>query len=209
RFALAALVSELRIGLAAFDTGDPATDVQAVFSWSYQQLSAPAALLFRLLGLHPGPDLTGPAAASLAGLAVRNARSALAELARAHLVTEHAPGRFAFHDLLRAYAAGQAHLHDEAEEQAAENRILDHYLHAAHAAAVTLQPSSDPITVLPPGPGVSPEPQPAGYAAARAWFQAEYPVLLAAIQLGAATGWDTHAWQLAWTMTEYLARQGQ
>ena len=88
-------------------------------------------------------------------------------------------------------------------------RMLDHYLHAAHAAAITLQPSSDPVPVLPPELGVAPEPEPAGYAAAQAWFQAEYPILLAAIQLAAATGWDARAWQLAWTLTEYLARQGQ
>jgi tetratricopeptide (TPR) repeat protein len=214
RFLLEALASELRdtpcAGLAVFGTGDQATDVQAVFSWSYQQLGARAARMFRLLGLHPGPDITVPAAASLAGLARGEARSALAELARAHLVTEHAPGRFGFHDLLRAYAAGQAHLHDtQAERQAAAHRMLDHYLDAARAAAITLQPFSDPVPVPSPEPGVAPEPQPAGYAAARAWFHAEYPVLLAATQLAAATGWDARAWQLAWTLTEYLARQGQ
>jgi NB-ARC domain len=34
--------------------GDPTSDVQAVFSWSYQALTPDAARLFRLLGLHPG-----------------------------------------------------------------------------------------------------------------------------------------------------------
>ena len=42
--------------------------MRAVFSWSYQQLTGEAARMFRLLGLHPGPDITVPAAASLAGL---------------------------------------------------------------------------------------------------------------------------------------------
>ena len=214
RFSLAALASELRdtrrAVLAILDTGEQATDVQAVFSWSYRQLGAAAGRLFRLLGLHPGPDITVSAAASLAGLALGDAHRVLAELARAHLVTEHVPGRFAFHDLLRAYAADQAHLYDtKAERQAAAHRMLDHYLHTAHAAAITLQPSSDPVPVLPLEPGVTPEPEPAGHAAAQAWFQAEYPVLLAAIRLAGVTGWDSRAWQLAWTLTEYLARQGQ
>ena len=85
---------------------DPATDVRAVFSWSYRAAHAPAAArLFRLLGLHPGPDIAAPAAASLAGLPSGAARPLLAELTRAHLLTEHVPGRYAFHDLLRAYAA--------------------------------------------------------------------------------------------------------
>ena len=214
RFPLEQLASELRdtrnAGLAVFDTGDQATDLQAVISWSCRQLGAPASRLFRLLGLHPGPDITVSAAASLAGLPKGDARSALAELARAHLVTEYTPGRFAFHDLLRAYAVGQAHLRDsEAERQAATHRMLDHYLHAAHAAAVTLKPSADPVLVRPAEPGVVLEPEPPDYAAARAWFQAEHPVLVAEIQLAAATGLDTPAWHLALTMTEYLARQGQ
>ena len=53
--------------LDALETGDPAASVRAVFSWSYRQLSGAAARMFRLLGLHPGPDITVPAAASLAG----------------------------------------------------------------------------------------------------------------------------------------------
>ncbi len=43
----------------------PATtpaSVRAVFSWSYQQLSPAAAGMFRLLGIHPGPDISAPAA---------------------------------------------------------------------------------------------------------------------------------------------------
>ena len=32
--------------------------------------------MFRLLGLHPGPDIAAPAAASLAGLPLRQARAA-------------------------------------------------------------------------------------------------------------------------------------
>jgi hypothetical protein len=46
------------------------------------------------------------AAASLAGLARDKARAVLTELSMASLIAEHAPRRFAFHDLLRAYTAG-------------------------------------------------------------------------------------------------------
>ena len=96
--------------LDAFDTGDPASSARTVFSWSYRSLSQPAARMFRLLGLHPGPDITEAAAASLAGVAADQAHRSLAELTAAHLVTEQVPGRFSFHDLLRAYAAEQARL---------------------------------------------------------------------------------------------------
>ena len=73
--------------------------------------------MFRLLGVHPGPDITVAAAASLAGVDAAQARQALRELAAAHLIAEHAPGRYAFHDLLRAYAAEQA-ASDDSEKPA-------------------------------------------------------------------------------------------
>jgi hypothetical protein len=59
--------------------------------------------MFRLLGVHPGPDISVPAAASLAGTTHAQARRDLAELSGAHLVTEHVPGRYSAHDLLHAY----------------------------------------------------------------------------------------------------------
>ena len=211
-FPLASLAGELRDvrgRLHAFGGGEAAADARAVFSWSYQQLSPQAARLFRLLGLHPGPDTTACAAASLAALPAGQARSSLAELARANLVTERSPGRFTSHDLLRAYAIEQARAHDTDDDQkAAISRVLDHYLYTAHAASLRLHPRSEPLTLPPPPPGVLPEEQ-AGFAGAWAWFDAEHPVLLAAIEQAAATGWDTHAWQLAWTLMDFLDRQGR
>jgi DNA-binding SARP family transcriptional activator len=112
---LGALATELRDAgnrLDVLDTGDPAVGIRAVFSWSSQQLSPPAARLFRLLGLHSGPDITARAAASLAGLDLAGARRLTRELARAHLITEHTPGRYCLHDLLRTYATDQAHAED-------------------------------------------------------------------------------------------------
>ena len=212
-FELAALAGELRGtrgGLNEFAGVDPATDARAVFSWSYRQLSPAAARLFRLLGLHPGPDLGEPAAASLAGLPRARARTLLAELAQAHLIVEHAPGRYTFHDLLRAYATEQAQLVDAGEQRrTALHRTLDHYVHTAHAAARLLRPERDPLpaALLPPQPGVLPEDL-AGHVRALDWFTTEHAVLLAALDHAAATGWDTHAWQLAWTMADFLDRQG-
>ena len=51
--------------------------------------------MFRLLGVHPGPDISLPAAASLNGIPLRQARETLTELTRAHLLSQPAPGRFA------------------------------------------------------------------------------------------------------------------
>jgi len=139
--------------LDALATGEDATDPRAVFSWSYQQLAAEPARMSRLLGLHPGPDVTAPAAASLAAATPAGVRQMLRELTRAHLLTEHAPGRYACHDLLRAYAADQAGAaDDENARRAAAGRVLDHYLHTASAAALLLEPLPVSGTMTRPEP---------------------------------------------------------
>jgi tetratricopeptide (TPR) repeat protein len=189
-------------------TDDPYTDVRAVFSWSYHALTPDAARLFRLLGLHPGPDLAAPAAASLAGLPASTVRPMLAELTRASLLVEHTPGRYTFHDLLRAYATDLTHTTDpDQQRRDATHRMLDHYLHTAHLADRLLYPSRDPITLTPPQPRVTLQ-HTADYQQAMAWFTTERPVLLAAVDHAAALGFDTHTWQQAWTLSTFLNRQG-
>ncbi|MET8085745.1 tetratricopeptide repeat protein [Micromonospora sp. NPDC005237] len=211
-FSLATLAAELRAAprpLDSFDGGDAGTDVQAVFSWSYRSLTPAAARLFRLFGCHPGPDIGVAAAASLAGLPREQVPRLLAELAHAHLVSEHAPGRFGAHDLLRAYAAEQADRLEPAEaRRAAIRRGLDHYLHTAHAAALLLQPGRDPVALAAAPPGVAPE-EITDHAQALDWFTIEYPVLLAAVAHGKRAGFDGHAWQLAWTLVDFLQRRGR
>ena len=154
--------------------------------------------------LFRSPDICVPAAASLAATAQPGARRLLRELARAHLITEHAPGRYAFHDLLRAYAAEQAHhTGSQAGRDAATGRVLDYYLHTAAAAARLLNPAKEPVALAPPRPGSVPG-QPADYRQALAWFEAEHQVLLAALTLAAGSGFDAHAWQLPWALAAFL-----
>ncbi|MFF0151980.1 ATP-binding protein [Micromonospora sp. NPDC005203] len=211
-FGLAALAHELREAphpLDSFDGGDAGSDVQAVFSWSYRSLTPAAARLFRLFGCHPGPEIGVAAAASLAGLPRGQVPRLLAELAHAHLVTEQAPGRFGAHDLLRAYAAELAERLEPAQaRRAAIRRGLDHYLHTAHAAALLLQPGRDPVALAAAPPGVLPE-EITNHGQALTWFTIEYPVLLAAVAHARRAGFDGHAWQLAWTLVDFLQRRGR
>jgi tetratricopeptide (TPR) repeat protein len=209
-FPLATLAADLGNSTNSLDSlhgGDPSSDVRAVFSWSYRTLSDGAARLFRLLGLHPGPDVTTPATASLAAVPPGQARTLLAELTQAQLLTEVTPGRYTFHDLLRAYAIEQSRAQDSDDaRQAATHRLLDHYLHTAYAAALLLYPMWDPIALARPQPGVVPEAL-AGHDAALAWFAAEHHVLLAAVDVAVESGSDTHTWQLAWAFTTFLLRR--
>jgi len=202
--AVAAELSEAHGSLDAFAGPEDAVNVRAVFSWSYRALTDPAARMFRLLGVHPGPDITAVAAASLAGIRRGQARLLLGELTRAHLLAEHRPGRYACHDLLRAYAIELA---DDPEEQlAARHRMLDHYLYSALPGHNLLSPHRRPIELTSMSDGVTPE-QPADEPEAIAWFTAEEPVLLAAITQAARHRFDRHAWQLHWTAHPYLNRR--
>jgi tetratricopeptide (TPR) repeat protein len=194
--------------LDALDGGDAAASVRAVLSWSHDQLSVSAARMFRLLGLHPGPDISVAAAASLAGVPVTQARQALAELTAVSLLAEHAPGRYAFHDLLRAYATEQARaIDDEQARNAAVGRILDHYLHTARTAAGLINPARDPIPLASPRPGVVPE-QLADARQAMAWFEAEHEILAATVALADSSGFDIHAWQIPWALPDFLWLRG-
>lgn len=208
---LDALADELRRDprkLDQFSGQDATTDVRTVFSWSYRALGHDAARLFRLLGLHPGPDFTVDAAACLAGTTVPAARMLVSELVGTHLVTEHRPQRFIVHDLLRAYAAELVHSGESDEERgAARQRMFDHYLRTAYAADRLLAPRRDPISLGPLRPAADPL-LIADRDRALAWFLAEHQVLLAAVGHSAEVGFHERTWRLAWAMSTYLERQG-
>jgi tetratricopeptide (TPR) repeat protein/DNA-binding XRE family transcriptional regulator len=201
--ALAAELTELGGRLDALDVGDPAANVRTVLSLSYRHLPEAAARMFRLLGLHPGPDISAAAAASLAGVSASDARVALRDLVRASLLNETVPGRYAFHDLLRAYAAEQSALSTSAAGvENTTRRTLDHYLHTAHRAHVVLYPGRELMALPPAASGVAPESF-GGKASALAWLEAENQVLLKVVSLAAAAGFDAHAWQLPVVLWTY------
>lgn len=210
-FPLNALATELRHDehrLDALTDGDAATDIRAAFSVSYQTLTEPAARLFRLLGQHPGPHVSTPAVASLAGLPLPAVLPLLAELERANLVTQSVPSRYVLHDLLREFAAELAGaLDSDAERHAAMTRTLDHYLYTAYDADLLLYPHRYRFPLPPVGPDV-PVLKPVDHEQAMAWFVAEHPTLLAVVDHAYRHGFDTHTWQLAWTMAVYLDRRG-
>jgi DNA-binding SARP family transcriptional activator len=140
---LSVFAAELRDAprlLDALDGGDPHANLRAAFSWSCRHLSTQAAELFRLLGSYPGPDISLPTAASLAEAEPAATRAVLAELTALNLVTEHAAGRYAIHDLLRAYAAEQAKIPAVDSRAATVPRVLDHHPRNAQSAAVRRNP---------------------------------------------------------------------
>ena len=200
---LADELGDTRYRLDVLSAGQAGADVRAVFSWSYRRLSAPAARLFRLLGLHPGPDISLLAAAGLAGLGPDQARRALDEMTSAHVVTEHSPGRYLLHDLLRMYAAEQAQSYEsEDERHTAMRRMLDHYLRTAHAAATLFAVHSEPLRLPESCVGAGGK-RLTDYASAAAWCKADEAALTAAVTYAATAGFAAHAWQLAWCIEAF------
>ena len=211
-FPLAAIAEELAESdgsLHAFSGEAPAADARSAFSWSYRLLSPEAARVFRLFALHPGADCSVAAAASLAGLRRAEVRPLLAELSRAHLVSETGPGRFTCHELLRAYGSELVRALDaRPERRAARRRMFDHYLHSAHAADSALAPSRERLTLGPPVAGTVVS-EFADQARAAEWLEANRSVLLAAVEQSARRGCGDLSWQLAATIELYLDRNGR
>jgi DNA-binding SARP family transcriptional activator/tetratricopeptide (TPR) repeat protein len=209
---LAAELADARSRLDALRTGEETTDLRAVFSWSADKLSDQGARMFRLLGLHHGPDISAAAAASLAASTLAEARTALAELTRASLLTEDTAGRFGCHDLLRAYAAELASAAlSAAERDLARRRVLDHYVRTAQAAAARLYPAHVQVPLPPALDGVTAEEFSGAeaYDTALAWFAAEHRVLRNVIEQAAARRHDEHCWKLAWCWAPLLHRRGR
>jgi tetratricopeptide (TPR) repeat protein len=187
---------------------DPDSTARTAFAHSYHQLSEPAARLFRLLSVHPGPDVSQPAAASLAAIPVEQARKALDELAKAYLVEEHLPGRFACHDLLRVYAAERARASEPAAElDTALRRLLDHYLRSIVTAVSLAYPPALAVPVPAPRSGVLPEGFESGDQA-RAWCHAELPVVASLVARAAERGLDAYCWQIPSAMAPFKWRSG-
>ncbi|MER6128272.1 tetratricopeptide repeat protein [Streptomyces sp. NPDC001795] len=195
------LTADLRDESALWDalsTGDDeeAEAVRTVFAWSYRALPDQAARLFRLLGLHPGPEFGLEAAAALTGATTSRARQLLDSLVGAHLLEQTAPDRYQFHDLLRAYSIDQAQHEEPPEERrAALRRVLEWYLVTADAAQSWISPAEDRLDLAPPPDGVRPLSF-ADYDAAVDWAEREHTNLLQAVRTAAAAGDDRLAWQL-------------
>jgi len=168
-----------RLATLAVD-GDEQTAVRAAFDQSFATLPDELRRLFRLLSVISGPDFTVPVAAELIGQPPEHAARLLDRLAGAHLVEEHVPGRYHYHDLLRLYAR---ELVGDDEGAAAVRRLFDWYLRHCDAAAALLYPQ---ILRLrdPEGPPVVFD-QPA---AALAWLDAERLNLVAATVQAATHG---------------------
>jgi tetratricopeptide (TPR) repeat protein len=185
-----------RLDTLATNDDDETTAVRAVFSWSYRALPGDVAEMYRLLGLHPGPQIGLHAAAALSAAPVARARQLLDRLVAAHLLEQSTPDRYQFHDLLRAYAVDVVERDEPVDvRRVASRRVLDWYLHTAAAAVRILNPHRSHGSLDQPGQGCVPltfsTPD-----QALSWCEVERDNLVAAVHAAAAAGELVVAWKL-------------
>jgi DNA-binding SARP family transcriptional activator/tetratricopeptide (TPR) repeat protein len=202
---LAERLQQAHSPLTELEAGD--RSVAAAFALSYENLDAPQRRVFRLLGIHPGPDFDAHATAALAAVDLPEAERLLESLVDDHLLQEPAPGRYRFHDLVRQHAHAVA-LADEPEalRYKALRRVVDYYLHTAHNGSRLLDQQHPPIAVEDAADCV-PHPLPDS-AAVMAWFDANHCGVVDAQTAAEEAGWDTLVWQLAWSLDNFHYRRG-
>jgi DNA-binding SARP family transcriptional activator len=162
---------------------DRERNLAAIFDLSYQSLTEAGRVMFRRLGLVPGPDFDAYAIAALTRDDPVVAASGLEDLVDHNLVLQRVPGRYRLHDLIRLHAHVLAEGDPPDARDAAVGRLLDYYQFTAGRADALISPiPRDPLA----GPGPAHGPVLPDADAARAWLRAERPNLLAALRY--ATG---------------------
>ncbi|MEU8622244.1 BTAD domain-containing putative transcriptional regulator [Streptomyces sp. NPDC048623] len=185
-------IGELRAGDLA---------VAAVFELGYRQLPREQACAFRLLAPVARASIGLEAAAAALGLDEYDAEEVLEALVDAAMLEAPQPGRYRYHDLVRAYAL---QLEPSPADGIAESGtsvlapLLEHLLARACSAFQCMVPG-DPADVFltitseadEPGPGTSgagtseQAPAFAGMAEAQAWVTTEFECLANAVTLAA------------------------
>ncbi|WP_345672851.1 tetratricopeptide repeat protein, partial [Streptomyces phyllanthi] len=168
--------------LGGLDDGE--RNLRAVFDECLTRLTHQQADLYRLLGLHLGPDISTPAAAALTGQPVDKITPLLRQLVQARLLAQNsqARDRWSMHDLLRVHAQEQARVTMDRDRvprrryEQARSRLTDHYVRHAEAADTHLRPPGGAVSTLF-----------ASREQALAWFDAERENLLATTHAHART----------------------
>jgi tetratricopeptide (TPR) repeat protein len=183
---LVANLADERQRLDILTSDDIITAVRAVFSWSYRSLPPECARMFRLLGLHPGPDFGAHVAAALANVPLRHVRRLLQSLKDAHLIQANGRDRYQLHDVLRVYAAELANAEEPHREETVR-RLLHWYLRSADAADRLLLPHHPAMPLDLDDQDITPMPF-GSRDEALAWCEQESANLVAAVRCAAQAG---------------------
>ncbi|MFF2329526.1 MULTISPECIES: BTAD domain-containing putative transcriptional regulator [unclassified Streptomyces] len=184
--------------LAELSAGD--RSVEAAFSLSYDQLPPQLQHGFRVLGLVPTAEFDQLALAAMLGCPPAEAENVLEGLVDVSLLQQPGPGRYRFHDLVRAHARRLAQATPE-EQAPSRTALFRLYLDAGRLASDW-------------GPGGFPTgPQPVStpfsdWQHAERWLDAAGTELPDVVAHAAALGEADHACWIAEALTDYFLRRG-
>jgi tetratricopeptide (TPR) repeat protein/transcriptional regulator with XRE-family HTH domain len=163
--------------------------VAAAFDLSYADLTSEQQRLFRRLGLHPGGDIDGYAAAALDGTGPGAACRGLEALYDQCLLTEPAAGRYRMHDLIREHARVLAgRIDPDRDRDQATGRLLDYYQYTAARAGALITRYTRPAPASAAGAIPAVVPGLASREQALAWLRAERGSLFACLDHATVTG---------------------
>jgi tetratricopeptide (TPR) repeat protein/transcriptional regulator with XRE-family HTH domain len=203
----AAELANTRDRLALLETEN--LSVAAAFNLSYANLTEDQQRLFRRLGLHPGSDIDGYAAAALDGTDLSAARRGLEDLYDRYLLTEPAQGRYRLHDLIREHARALAERGDPDQDRStATSRLLDYYQHTAASANERIARQARPVRAGLPTAAPTPVPVLIDTEQALAWARAERASLLACLDHAAGADQHTRVFALTAGLSGLLRLDG-
>ena len=183
--------------------------VAAAFDLSYADLTEDQQRLFRRLGLHPGTDIDGYAAAALDGTGLSAASQGLEALYDQYLIAEPTEGRYRMHDLIREHARALADRVDSgSDREQATERLLDYYQHTAARADALITRQTQPRPAAADGAVPAVLPDLADREQALAWARAERANVLACLDHATATGQHARVTALTAGLTGLLRRDG-
>ncbi len=183
--------------------------VEASFELSYRRLAADQQSFFRCLGTSPCLDITASSAAALTGTTLGESRIALSVLTDHHLLAESTPGRFGFHDLIRAFAVARCSDEDPPRLlRQAVSQLADFYLHAVSRADQVRRKhhlgseanEDERLRQLKPFADVPAE--------AKAWLESEWPNALRVAEQCARHEFKDRCAQLVHALAQYLETNG-
>ncbi|NBH06795.1 tetratricopeptide repeat protein [Amycolatopsis sp. SID8362] len=180
---------------------DTDLNVRVALSYSHGGLSGPAAELWALLALHPGPTISLAAAVDLAA---RDCAGEIEELVGAHLLDERAHERYAMHDLVRDYGTELAGSLPPGRAEEVGSAVFEFLLQHVWACDQALVPGRE-LPIRTSGTVAAPR----TVRDAMTWLDAEYPTITAALRQAAEARADRYTWLVAMALTTYLWRRSK
>ncbi len=180
--------------------------VGAALAMSFRHLTVDQQHVFRLAGVHPGPDVEPYSMAALADTTVQDARRLLQDMYAASLIDQPTHHRYTLHDLVAAYATTLAANLPEPDRHAALNRLYDHYAATTSHAMNLTRPWE--TNQRPHPPTTATARALADREQAQAWLDAETDNLLAAAHHAPTQQRADHTLRQSATLRHYLHARG-